>query len=174
MAPRINVKRVYEPPAPGDGRRILVERLWPRGIRKADLMLDRWAKELGASDALRRWFGHSPEKWPEFQRPGQRSAHSSRERPQWPPRPARPASAQRRRRRSKDGACARPSRGRASRTQRELSRGCSRSTADDHSSATAQDYRRLSPRFRRFPFRYCPCETRNALRIATKTTRDLD
>lgn len=66
--PRIKVKRVYEPPAPDDGRRILVERLWPRGVSKADLKLNRWAKELGASDALRRWFGHSPEKWPEFQR----------------------------------------------------------------------------------------------------------
>jgi uncharacterized protein YeaO (DUF488 family) len=68
MNARINVKRVYEPPAPADGRRILVERLWPRGIRKADLVLERWAKELGASDGLRRWYGHSPEKWPEFQR----------------------------------------------------------------------------------------------------------
>ncbi|MGE5153163.1 MAG: DUF488 domain-containing protein [Bdellovibrio bacteriovorus] len=68
MKGRIKIKRVYEPPAPDDGRRILVERLWPRGLRKADLNLDRWAKELGASDALRRWFGHSPEKWPEFQR----------------------------------------------------------------------------------------------------------
>lgn len=67
MTPRINVKHVYEPPACDDGRRILVERLWPRGVRKADLVLDRWAKELGATDELRRWYGHSPEKWPEFQ-----------------------------------------------------------------------------------------------------------
>lgn len=68
MTPQIQVKRVYDPPALDDGRRILVERLWPRGLRKADLALDRWTKELGASDGLRRWFGHSPEKWPEFQR----------------------------------------------------------------------------------------------------------
>jgi uncharacterized protein YeaO (DUF488 family) len=68
MTPRIKVKRVYEPATPDDGQRILVERLWPRGVRKADLKLDCWTKELGASDALRRWFGHSPEKWPEFQR----------------------------------------------------------------------------------------------------------
>ena len=64
----VTVKRVYEPPGPKDGRRILVERLWPRGIRKDSLALDLWAKELGASDALRRWFGHVPEHWPEFQR----------------------------------------------------------------------------------------------------------
>jgi uncharacterized protein YeaO (DUF488 family) len=64
----INVKRVYEPPNASDGRRILVERLWPRGVRRDAIGLDRWAKELGASDALRRWYGHVPDRWPEFQR----------------------------------------------------------------------------------------------------------
>lgn len=68
MKPEIKVKRVYADVDPADGRRILVERLWPRGIRKESLMLDQWLKELGASDALRRWFGHVPERWPEFQR----------------------------------------------------------------------------------------------------------
>lgn len=68
VTPKIKVKRVYEPPDDSDGRRILVERLWPRGVRKDTLRLDRWAKELGASDALRRWYDHVPERWPEFQR----------------------------------------------------------------------------------------------------------
>jgi uncharacterized protein YeaO (DUF488 family) len=68
VTPEINVKRVYEPPAPEDGRRVLVERLWPRGVRKDSLKLDLWAKEVGASDVLRRWYGHIPESWPEFQR----------------------------------------------------------------------------------------------------------
>lgn len=62
----ITVKRVYAPPAPDDGARVLVERLWPRGIKKADLALDRWQKEVAPSDALRRWFGHDPARWPEF------------------------------------------------------------------------------------------------------------
>jgi len=68
LPPKIRVKRVYDAPGPDDGRRILVERLWPRGMPKASLKLDTWAKELGASDGLRRWFGHAPERWPEFQR----------------------------------------------------------------------------------------------------------
>jgi uncharacterized protein YeaO (DUF488 family) len=68
VIPEIRVKRVYEPPSPEDGRRVLVERLWPRGVRKDALKLDLWAKDLGASDALRRWYGHVPESWPEFQR----------------------------------------------------------------------------------------------------------
>lgn len=64
----IGLKRAYEPPAPEDGRRFLVERLWPRGLRKADLRLDGWLKEVAPSPELRRWFGHDPEKWPEFKR----------------------------------------------------------------------------------------------------------
>jgi uncharacterized protein YeaO (DUF488 family) len=68
VIPDIRVKRVYEPSSPEDGRRVLVERLWPRGVRKDALKLDLWAKDLGASDALRRWYGHVPESWPEFQR----------------------------------------------------------------------------------------------------------
>ena len=64
----ILLKRAYEPPAPEDGRRFLVERLWPRGVRKADLQLDGWLKEVAPSRELRQWFGHDPKKWPEFKR----------------------------------------------------------------------------------------------------------
>lgn len=66
--PRITIKRVYEPPSPDDGSRILVERLWPRGMRKTDLALDRWLKAVAPSPALRAWYGHEPAKWPEFRR----------------------------------------------------------------------------------------------------------
>ena len=64
----IRLKRAYEPAAKGDGRRVLVERLWPRGVPKARLRLDEWAKDVAPSPALRRWFGHDPERWPEFRR----------------------------------------------------------------------------------------------------------
>lgn len=64
----IQLKRVYETPAPSDGQRILVERLWPRGMRRTDLQLDAWAKDAAPSTQLRRWFAHEPEKWEDFQR----------------------------------------------------------------------------------------------------------
>ena len=64
----IRLKRAYEPAAPSDGRRVLVERLWPRGVSKARLRVNDWAKDAAPSPALRRWFGHDPEKWPEFRR----------------------------------------------------------------------------------------------------------
>ncbi len=64
----IKVKRVYEPPAPDDGKRFLVDRLWPRGVKKEALRLDGWLKEVAPSDELRRWFGHDPARWEEFQR----------------------------------------------------------------------------------------------------------
>ena len=63
----IKVKRVYEPVEADDGRRLLVERLWPRGMRKEALALDDWLKEVAPSDGLRRWFGHDPQRWQEFQ-----------------------------------------------------------------------------------------------------------
>lgn len=66
-AANVKLKRAYEPPSPGDGTRILVDRLWPRGVSKADAALDMWAKELAPSDELRQWFGHDPARWPEFQ-----------------------------------------------------------------------------------------------------------
>ena len=64
----IRIKRAYEPSTPADGTRILVDRLWPRGVTKEALAIERWAKEIGPSDALRRWFGHDPERWTEFRR----------------------------------------------------------------------------------------------------------
>lgn len=62
----IQVKRIYDPPALSDGRRVLVDRLWPRGMTKEAAQLDDWLKELAPSDDLRRWFGHEPDRWEEF------------------------------------------------------------------------------------------------------------
>ncbi|MFP4615980.1 MAG: DUF488 domain-containing protein [Thiohalorhabdus sp.] len=64
----IRLKRIYEDAEPRDGQRILVERMWPRGMRKEDARLDLWLKEVAPSPELRKWFGHDPEKWPEFKR----------------------------------------------------------------------------------------------------------
>lgn len=66
-ASHVLLKRAYEPPAPEDGARILIDRLWPRGVKKEELALDQWAKELAPSTALRQWFGHEPARWAEFQ-----------------------------------------------------------------------------------------------------------
>jgi uncharacterized protein YeaO (DUF488 family) len=62
----IIIKRVYEPAATADGYRVLVDRLWPRGLKKEELPLDAWAKELAPSTALRHWFGHAPSRWDGF------------------------------------------------------------------------------------------------------------
>lgn len=62
----LRIKRAYEPPAPGDGERYLVDRLWPRGVKKESLALTGWLKEIAPSDSLRRWFGHDPARWEEF------------------------------------------------------------------------------------------------------------
>ena len=64
--PGIRVKRAYEPPSPEDGTRVLVDRLWPRGLRKAEAAIDCWLKEIAPSSELRRWFGHDPSRWEEF------------------------------------------------------------------------------------------------------------
>jgi uncharacterized protein YeaO (DUF488 family) len=64
----IRIKRIYDPPARNDGTRILIDRLWPRGLAKAELKRDGWAKELAPSPALRRWYGHQPEHFAEFRR----------------------------------------------------------------------------------------------------------
>jgi uncharacterized protein YeaO (DUF488 family) len=64
----IHVKRVYDPPGQNDGVRILVDRIWPRGLTKEEAQLDLWLKDVGPSDELREWFGHDPDRWPEFQR----------------------------------------------------------------------------------------------------------
>lgn len=61
------IKRVYDPPKPGDGRRLLIDRLWPRGLTKEAARIDDWIKELAPSTELRRWFGHDPARWDEFQ-----------------------------------------------------------------------------------------------------------
>ena len=66
--PRIKLKRAYEIPSDDDGSRILVERLWPRGVSKAAAAIDHWVKDLAPSHELRRWYGHVPERWPEFRR----------------------------------------------------------------------------------------------------------
>jgi uncharacterized protein YeaO (DUF488 family) len=62
----IHIKRIYEPAAKSDGYRLLVDRLWPRGIKKEDAHIDKWLKEIAPSNALRKWFNHEPEKWQQF------------------------------------------------------------------------------------------------------------
>jgi uncharacterized protein YeaO (DUF488 family) len=62
----ISLKRAYEKPAPDDGFRVLVERLWPRGLKKEAVALDLWLKDVAPTPELRRWFGHDPAKWKEF------------------------------------------------------------------------------------------------------------
>ena len=64
----IRVKRAYQQPAGSDGCRILVDRVWPRGVRKAELRADLWARDAAPSTGLRKWFGHDPERWDEFRR----------------------------------------------------------------------------------------------------------
>jgi uncharacterized protein YeaO (DUF488 family) len=62
----LRVKRVYEGKEAGDGMRILVDRLWPRGLRSAEAGIDEWMKDIAPRDELRKWFAHDPDKWPEF------------------------------------------------------------------------------------------------------------
>lgn len=64
----IKLKRAYEKPGPEDGHRILVERLWPRGISKEDARLDAWMKDVAPSNELRKWYNHDPAKWAEFKK----------------------------------------------------------------------------------------------------------
>lgn len=66
MTTDVQIRRAYEPPQADEGYRVLVDRLWPRGIAKADLTYDQWCKDLAPSADLRRWFDHQVEKWPEF------------------------------------------------------------------------------------------------------------
>lgn len=63
----IKLKRVYEPPSPQDGLRVLVDRLWPRGLTKERAAVDVWAKDVAPSTQLRKWFGHDPARWRQFQ-----------------------------------------------------------------------------------------------------------
>ena len=62
----VRTKRIYEPPATGDGHRVLVDRIWPRGVSKARAGIDRWLKDVAPSTRLRGWFGHDPAKWQTF------------------------------------------------------------------------------------------------------------
>lgn len=65
-ANNVKLKRAYESPTHDDGVRILIDRLWPRGVKKVDAALDQWVKDLAPSTELRKWFGHDPARWPEF------------------------------------------------------------------------------------------------------------
>jgi uncharacterized protein YeaO (DUF488 family) len=67
-AAHVQVRRVYDPPKPDDGQRVLVDRLWPRGLSKERARLDDWCKEIGPSTELRKWYGHDPERYEEFAR----------------------------------------------------------------------------------------------------------
>ena len=64
----VPIKRAYDPPARNDGKRVLVDRLWPRGLSREAAALDLWLKEIAPSTELRKWFGHDPDRWEEFQR----------------------------------------------------------------------------------------------------------
>jgi len=79
----IRIKRVYEQTARGDGRRILVERLWPRGMKKEALDADAWLKEVAPSTSLRKWFDHRIERWDEFRRRYRKELNANR--PGWSP-----------------------------------------------------------------------------------------
>jgi uncharacterized protein YeaO (DUF488 family) len=72
----VKLKRAYDPPAPSDGYRVLVDRLWPRGVRKQNLEIDAWERPVAPSSDLRRWFGHDPKRWSAFR---QRYRHELRE-----------------------------------------------------------------------------------------------
>jgi uncharacterized protein YeaO (DUF488 family) len=67
-ADNVKLKRAYEPPAVDDGTRVLIDRLWPRGVSKKDAALDQWMKDIAPSTELRTWFGHDPARWEEFRR----------------------------------------------------------------------------------------------------------
>jgi uncharacterized protein YeaO (DUF488 family) len=76
----VQIKRVYDSPSPADGRRVLVDRLWPRGITKERAALDEWLRDLAPSTSLRKWFGHSPERWAEFTRRYKAELRASKQR----------------------------------------------------------------------------------------------
>ena len=64
----IKIKRIYDPASTDDGKRIYIDRLWPRGMKKEEVKIDEWLKEISPSDGLRKWFGHDPSKYAEFKR----------------------------------------------------------------------------------------------------------
>ncbi len=66
--PMLKIKRAYDPPSSKDGKRVLIDRLWPRGLKKEDARIEEWLKDLAPSTDLRKWFGHDPAKWNEFKK----------------------------------------------------------------------------------------------------------
>jgi uncharacterized protein YeaO (DUF488 family) len=78
-AANVRLKRAYEPKDDADGTRILVDRLWPRGVSKVDAAVDQWMKEIAPSSELRKWFGHDPDRWEEFCRRYGEELHQSTE-----------------------------------------------------------------------------------------------
>ena len=74
---KVNIKRIYEEVEKSDGYRILVDRLWPRGIKKEKVQIDSWMKEVAPSTALRKWFAHDPDKWPDFVSKYKKELHGS-------------------------------------------------------------------------------------------------
>ena len=75
----IHTKRIYDLPSVDDGKRILVDRLWPRGLSKEAAEIDEWLKEIAPSDELRKWFGHDPARWQEFRNKYKDELHANRE-----------------------------------------------------------------------------------------------
>jgi uncharacterized protein YeaO (DUF488 family) len=80
VAANVRLKRAYNPPGAADGSRILIDRLWPRGVTKANAAIDLWAKDIAPSTTLRKWFGHDPARWQEFRRRYSEEIHRHRDR----------------------------------------------------------------------------------------------
>jgi uncharacterized protein YeaO (DUF488 family) len=76
----IKIKRVYDEPSRNDGKRILIDRLWPRGLKKEDARIDDWIKEIAPSNELRKWFNHDPDKWGEFKKRFYLELHENQDR----------------------------------------------------------------------------------------------
>lgn len=76
-AANVKLKRAYEPPAAGDGTRILVDRLWPRGVTKKRAAIDQWMKDIAPTTELRKWFSHDPARWDEFRRRYAKEVHQN-------------------------------------------------------------------------------------------------
>ena len=78
-AGNVKLKRAYEPPTADDGTRILIDRLWPRGVTKERAAIDQWMKDISPSTELRKWFGHDPARWDEFRRRYSKEVHQHAE-----------------------------------------------------------------------------------------------
>jgi len=74
----LHIKRAYEDVSQGDGYRVLVDRIWPRGVSREEVRIDEWLKEIAPSTQLRKWFGHDPEKWPEFEKKYRTEIHENK------------------------------------------------------------------------------------------------